>query len=71
MTNIPSVDLADFLSGDSKRKQKFVNEIGTAYSEIGFASVKNHFLSDELMDSLYTEVKWFNHCTTTVTIKIK
>ena len=59
MTNIPSVDLADFLSGDSKRKQKFVNEIGTAYSEIGFASVKNHFLSDELMDSLYTEVKGF------------
>ena len=59
MTNIPSVDLADFLSGDPKRKQKFVNEIGTAYSEIGFASVKNHFLSDALMDSLYKEVKEF------------
>ncbi len=59
MTNIPSVDLADFLSGDSERKQKFVNEIGTAYSEIGFASVKNHFLSDDLMNSLYKEVKEF------------
>jgi len=59
MTNIPSVDLADFLSEDPQRKQKFVNEIGTAYSEIGFASVKNHFLSDALMDSLYTEVKDF------------
>lgn len=59
MTNIPSVDLADFLSGDPQRKQKFVNEIGTAYSDIGFASVKNHFLSDELMDSLYTEIKEF------------
>lgn len=43
MTNIPSVDLADFLSGDPDRRQKFVNEIGTAYSDIGFASVKNHF----------------------------
>jgi len=59
MTNIPSVDLADFLSGDPQRKQKFVNEIGTAYSEIGFASVKNHFLSDALMDNLYKEVKGF------------
>ncbi len=59
MTNIPSVDLADFLSGDPKRKQKFVNEIGTAYSEIGFASVKNHFLSDDLMDKLYKEIKDF------------
>ncbi|MCF6308228.1 MAG: isopenicillin N synthase family oxygenase [Flavobacteriaceae bacterium] len=59
MTNIPSVDLTDFLSGDPVRKQKFVNEIGTAYSEIGFASVKNHFLNEELMDSLYKEVKDF------------
>jgi isopenicillin N synthase-like dioxygenase len=48
MINIPSVDLADFLSEDPNRKQKFVNEIGKAYSEIGFASVKNHFLSDDL-----------------------
>lgn len=59
MTNIPSVDLADFLSEDPARKQKFVYEIGTAYSEIGFASVKNHFLSDKLMNQLYDEVKSF------------
>ena len=59
MINIPSVDLADFLSEDPNRKQKFVNEIGKAYSEIGFASVKNHFLSDDLMNSLYKEVKQF------------
>jgi len=59
MINIPSVDLADFLSEDPKQKQKFVNEIGKAYSEIGFASVKNHFLSDELMNNLYSNVKQF------------
>jgi len=59
MTNIPSVDLADFISGDPARKQKFVDEIGTAYSEIGFASIKNHFLDDTLMDNLYKEVKGF------------
>jgi len=59
MNNIPSVDLADFLSGDASRKQKFVNEIGTAYEEIGFVSLKNHFLSDVLVDDLYKEVKAF------------
>ena len=59
MTNIPSVDLADFLSDDTVRKQKFVDEIGNAYSEIGFASIKNHFLNDELMTDLYKEVKSF------------
>ena len=59
MNKIPSVDLADFLSEDPKRKQKFVDEIGKAYEEIGFVSLKNHFLSDELVDELYKEVKLF------------
>ncbi len=59
MKNIPSVDLSDFLSGDAKRKQKFVNEIGKAYSEIGFVALKGHFLSDELSKKLYKEVKDF------------
>jgi isopenicillin N synthase-like dioxygenase len=59
MNNIPSVDLSDFLSGDPKRKQKFVDEIGRAYEEIGFVSLKNHFLDDELVDDLYKEVKDF------------
>lgn len=59
MNNIPSVDLADFLSDDPVKKQKFVNEIGKAYEEIGFVSLKNHFLSDELVDKLYQEVKSF------------
>lgn len=59
MNNIPSVDLADFLSEDPKRKQKFVDEIGRAYEEIGFVSLKNHFLDDKLVDNLYKEVKDF------------
>lgn len=59
MKNIPSVDLADFLSDDSKRKQKFIQEIGTAYEEIGFVALRNHFLSDELSEKLYKEVKSF------------
>ncbi|PTX43076.1 isopenicillin N synthase-like dioxygenase [Christiangramia gaetbulicola] len=59
MNNIPSVDLADFLSDDPKRKEKFVNEIGKAYEEIGFVALKNHFLSDQLVDDLYKEVKSF------------
>ena len=59
MNNIPSVDLADFLSDDPKRKQKFVDEIGAAYEEIGFVSLKNHFLDDQLVDDLYKEIKDF------------
>lgn len=59
MNNIPSVDLADFLSGDPERKAKFVEQIGTAYEEIGFVSLKNHFLDEELVDNLYDQVKAF------------
>ncbi|AGC78288.1 isopenicillin N synthase-like dioxygenase [Nonlabens dokdonensis] len=59
MTNIPSVDLADFLSDDPKRKEKFINEIGSAYEDIGFVALKNHFLSDELVEQLYSEVEKF------------
>ncbi len=59
MQNIPSVDLSDFLSEDPKRKQKFVNEIGKAYEDIGFVALKGHFLSDSLVDNLYDEIKKF------------
>ncbi len=59
MDRIPSVDLKDFLSGDPNRKQKFINEIGKAYEDIGFVALKGHFLDDELVDNLYTEVKNF------------
>jgi len=59
MNNIPSVDLADFISGDPKRKQKFVDEIGKAYEEIGFVALKNHFLDTDLEENLYKEVKTF------------
>lgn len=59
MNTIPSVDLREFLSEDPKQKQKFVDEIGKAYEDIGFVALKGHFLSDELVNNLYSEVKKF------------
>lgn len=59
MNKIPSVNLADFLSDDAERKQKFINEIGDAYENIGFVALKGHFLNDELVDNLYAEIKKF------------
>ncbi|UOE40928.1 isopenicillin N synthase family oxygenase [Chryseobacterium suipulveris] len=59
MNQIPSVDLRDFLSDNPERKQKFVNEIGKAYEEIGFVALKGHFLDDKLVDELYGEVRNF------------
>ncbi len=59
MNAIPSVDLKDFVSGDSQRKEKFINEIGTAFEDIGFVALSGHFLSDELVEELYSEIKKF------------
>jgi isopenicillin N synthase-like dioxygenase len=59
MQQIPSVDLRDFLSDEPARKQKFVNEIGRAYEDIGFVALKGHFLDDKLVEDLYSEVRNF------------
>ncbi len=59
MNKIPSVNLEDFLSDDIARKQKFINEIGNAYENIGFVALKGHFLDDNLVDNLYKEIKNF------------
>ncbi len=56
---IPSVDLVDFLSGDVARKQKFVQQLGNAYENIGFVALKNHSFSTALQEQLYSEVKNF------------
>ena len=57
--SIPSVDLNEFLSGDLKRKDQFVQNLGKAYEEIGFVAVKNHGISDELIADLYKYVQQF------------
>ena len=59
MKKIPSVNLADFLSDDKKKKQQFIKEIGDAYENIGFVALKGHFLNDTLSKNLYTEIKNF------------
>ena len=59
MSLVPSVDLRDFLSDDARKKQRFVEEIGAAFENIGFVALSGHFLSDELVEDLYSEIKKF------------
>ncbi|GGZ21952.1 flavonol synthase [Echinicola pacifica] len=56
---IPSLDLADFTSGDAAKKAAFVNKLGDAYQNIGFVAIKNHGLSQELQDKLYAAIQQF------------
>ena len=59
MNKIPSVNLTDFLSENPSKKEKFINEIGQAYENIGFVALKGHFLDEALVDNLYKEIKNF------------
>ena len=54
---IPSLDLADFYGADPEKKRKFVAALGAAYNNIGFVAIKNHFLSSEMQERLYTSIK--------------
>jgi len=56
---IPSLDLADFTSGNEQEKAEFVKKLGVAFRNIGFVAIKNHGLSQELQDRLYTSIKDF------------
>lgn len=56
---IPSLDLADFNSGDAAKKSKFVATLGEAYNNIGFVAIRNHYLTDELSAKLYIAIKKF------------
>ena len=57
--SIPAIDLRDFTHGTPEEKQRFVQELGKAYEEVGFVAVRNHGLDDGLRDRLYDSVKAF------------
>lgn len=59
MDYVPVVDLSDFLSGTPEKKRSFIRELGDAYHEVGFVTVKNHGISDKMIEELYREVKAF------------
>ncbi len=59
LNTIPVVDLSQFTSGNNESKQKFVHELGRAFEEVGFVSVKNHGVPPQLIDEYYDAVKKF------------
>ncbi|MBO3698953.1 isopenicillin N synthase family oxygenase [Roseivirga sp. E12] len=56
---VPSLDLADFTSGNPEKKAAFVQALGEAYNNIGFVAIKNHGLTDEMTTKLYSTIQEF------------
>lgn len=56
---IPVVDLSEFLGMEPLERDAFVQKLGKAYEEVGFVSVKNHGIPQNLIDDLYKYVHTF------------
>lgn len=56
---IPSLNLADFTSGDAQHRATFVQQLGDAFNNIGFVAIKNHGLTNELTAALYESARAF------------
>lgn len=67
--NIPAVDLSKFANGNEQQRQEFINELGQAWKEVGFVTVKNHGVPDEYINAFYTQVKRFFEMDTETKLK--
>lgn len=56
---IPVVDLAEFTSGEPDARQNFVDELGAAFREFGFAAIENHGISRDLIYETYDRFEDF------------
>jgi len=59
LLNVPVVSLKKFTEGSTEDKQAFVETLGKAYEEIGFVSITDHGIDEDLIDKLYHNVKGF------------
>ncbi|GAA4433281.1 2-oxoglutarate and iron-dependent oxygenase domain-containing protein [Ravibacter arvi] len=59
LNEIPSLDMSDFVKGNSVQKGKFVADLGNAFNTIGFVAIKNHGLDETLRAHLYRSVQEF------------
>lgn len=59
LDEIPSLDLSDFTSGNPERKAKFVQDLGSAFNNIGFVAISNHGLTEDIRVKLYETVQAF------------
>lgn len=53
LQTIPTVDYHDFVSGDNQKRQQFIQDLGNAFSQIGFVVVKNHGVTESQRQRLF------------------
>ncbi|MGB2354042.1 MAG: isopenicillin N synthase family dioxygenase [Schleiferiaceae bacterium] len=59
MASIPNLNFAKWSQGTENEKAEFVKELGAAYTDIGFITIRNHGFGEEVQDELYDKASEF------------
>jgi isopenicillin N synthase-like dioxygenase len=59
MTSIPTIDLAPYLEGSAKGRDKVAAEVNRACEEIGFFLIKGHGVPQQMIDQTYNKAAEF------------
>lgn len=59
MKTIPAVDLSKFVKGTAAEKEQFIKELTDAWKDIGFVTVYNHGVPQDLIDTFFEQVQKF------------
>lgn len=57
MKTIPAVDLSKFVNGNESEQQAFIKELTDAWKDIGFVTVYNHGVSEELINRFFDKTQ--------------
>lgn len=59
MAHIPNLDFSQWANGSAQERASFVKELGNAYTDIGFITIKNHGFTEEVQAVLYEHAEAF------------
>ena len=59
MASIPNLNFAKWSQGTENEKAEFAKELGAAYTDIGFITIRNHGFGEEVQDELYDKASEF------------
>ncbi len=59
ITAIPRVDLSQYVNGDAAQKADFIQQLGEAFTHIGFVSVGNHGIPLDMVKKFFEQAEKF------------
>ena len=54
LSKVPTLDISKFTDGDSADIKTFSEDLGNSFNQTGFAIIKNHGLTGEIISKIFT-----------------